>query len=282
MKNTISFKDALKKGAVQYNPVLVQLVGLCPVIAASTTFTQAAILSAAMCAELLIISVIANVVMKNLPRWIRMPLYLLIGLAIVCPVLYLLETYTLGGISLGMKIYLPLTAINSVVAVHCEQVAVKSEIKLTVYDAVASGIGGTVIFLFTGAVREILGRSTFAGIRLNLPVTLKGMALPFGCLILLGFLAAGLKKILLRTESVQTEETANEVKEDTAAQVQIPVTETETSAPDAVSETIPDIVPRENSAADTVDDIFGLAETDLNDFLKSLDIELNGEEGTAE
>lgn len=259
MNNSISFKDALKKGAVRYNPVLVQLVGLCPVIAASTTFMQAVILSAAMCAELLVISIVANALMKNLPRWIRMPLYLLIGLAIVCPVLYYFETYSLGGISLGMKIYLPLTAINSVVAVHCEQVAVKSNMKLTVYDAVASGIGGTVIFLLTGAVREILGYSTFAGVRFNLPVTLKGMTLPFGCLIFLGFLAAGLKKILPSAENVQTGTPSDNIKEEPQAEAAEPV-------------------PEEESKTDVVPDVFGISENALEDYLDSVSINLNSEE----
>lgn len=210
MSNGISFKEILKKGAVLYNPVLVQLVGLCPVIAASTTFLQAAMLSVAMCVELIAISVLASTFFKNLPRWIRMPLYLMVGLAIVCPALYYLETYSLTEISLGMKIYLPLTAINSVVAVHCEQVAVKSDMKLAFYDALASGIGISVIFLITGAVREILGRATFAGVAVNIPVTLKGMTLPFGCLILLGFLAAGLNFVSAKFRPLNSEEEEDE------------------------------------------------------------------------
>ena len=273
MNNSISFKDALKRGAVQYNPVLVQLVGLCPVIAASATFTQAVILSVAMCAELLIISVIANALMKGLPRWIRMPLYLLIGLAIVCPALYFLETYSLSGISLSLKIYLPLTAINSVVAVHCEQVAVKSSMKLTLYDAVASGIGGTVIFLFAGAVREILGHSTFAGVRFNLPITLKGMTLPFGCLILLGFLAAGLKKFLISTGFGIQEEPVAEEKEEPLIEV------SDESFFGTVSEPVAQQIPQEPTVTEFVDDVFGLAETDFEEFLKTIGIDINGEEG---
>ena len=216
MNNNVSVKEIIKKGAVLYNPVLVQLVGLCPVIAASTTFLQAATLSVAMCAELIVISLLASTVLRNLPRWIRMPLYLLTGLIIICPALYYLETYSLTEISLGMKIYLPLTAINSVVAVHCEQVAVKSDVKLAFYDALASGAGISVIFLITGAVREILGRATFAGVAVDIPITLKGMSLPFGCLILLGFLAAGLKLVSAKLNPVQmeTEEETNESEEE--------------------------------------------------------------------
>lgn len=260
MSSELSFRDALKKGALIYNPVLVQLVGLCPVIAASSTFIQALMLSAAMCLELTVVCVIASAFFKNLPRWIRVPVYFLIGLALICPALYAIETYSLNDISLGMKIYLPLTAVNSVVAVHCEQFSVKNSVKLAFYDAVASGIGISAIFLITGAVREILGKSSFAGIVINMPITFKGMALPFGCLILLGFLAALLRAFTAKYYPQAEEEEEPEAVEEASAENEIPVEETvipETAEP------IPEYS----------------AQADLDEFLKSLGIDLPEEEG---
>lgn len=189
----LSFKDIFVKGAVVYNPVLIQLVGLCPVVAASTTLKSAVMLSVAMCVSLVVTCVLASAVLKKVPRWVRMAVYLLTGLLMICPLLWFIETKTLVTLSLGIKIYLPLVAINSVTAVHCEQFAVKNSVKTAFYDAAAVSLGASGIFILTGAVREILGSSSIAGIALNLPVTLKGMALPFGCLVLLGFMAAALK-----------------------------------------------------------------------------------------
>ena len=241
------------------DPVLVQLVGLCPVVAASSTFTQALMLSAAMCLELVVICVVASAFFKNLPRWIRVPVYFLIGLALVCPALYAIETYSLNDIGLGMKIYLPLTAVNSVVAVHCEQFSVKNSVRLAFFDAVASGIGISAIFLIAGTVRETLGKSSFAGISLNLPITFKGMALPFGCLILLGFLAALLKsftaKYYPQTDDAEEPEEIQEV----VPEVQAPAEET---------------VQTETAEQNTEYS----AEADLDEFLKSLGIELPAEE----
>ncbi|MGN0541995.1 MAG: Rnf-Nqr domain containing protein [Acutalibacteraceae bacterium] len=191
----LSFKDIFVKGAVIYNPVLIQLVGLCPVVAASTTLKSAVMLSAAMCVSLVVTCVLASAVLKKVPRWVRMPVYLLTGLLMICPLLWFVETKTLATLSLGIKIYLPLVAINSVTAVHCEQFAVKNSVKTAFYDAAAVSLGASGIFILTGAVREILGSSSIAGIALNLPITLKGMALPFGCLVLLGFMAAALKSL---------------------------------------------------------------------------------------
>lgn len=275
-----SFKDVFIKGAVIYNPVLIQLVGLCPVIAASTTLKGAALLSVAMCAELIVTCVIASALLKKIPRWVRVALYLLIGLALICPVLWYIETQTLINLSLGIKIYLPLIAINSVTAVHCEQVSVKSSVKLAFYDAAAVGIGASVIFIFVGALREIFGSSSLGGIKLDLPVTFKGMALPFGCLVLLGFMAAGLKAFLAwaypetagdhdpverQRKSAETENDVTEVEifdefwnvQEEPQEIRLEITE-----PEPEPESRPEDIRLQTAA-------------DIDEFFKSLGIDLN-------
>ena len=196
MNNNISFKDMFIKGAVIFNPVLIQLVGLCPVVAASTTFVSSVVLSATLCLDLIVTCVITSALFKKIPRWVRVVLYLIIGLVLICPILWFVETQTLINLSLGLKIYLPIIAINSVTAVHCEQFAVKNDVKLAFYDAAAVGIGGSLICIAIGTIREIFGIGSLAGVKLDLPIVFKGMALPFGCLILLGFMAAGLKAFI--------------------------------------------------------------------------------------
>lgn len=196
MSNKLSFRDVFVRGAVIFNPVLVQLAGLCPVVAASTSLKSAAMLSAVAFAELIAVCVIASAFLKKVPRWVRMPLYLIIGLVLICPVLWYIETKTLINLSLSMKIYIPLIAINSVVAVHCEQFAVKNSVKLAFYDAAAVGIGASAVFVAVGVLRELLGSATIGGMLVNIPVTFKGMLMPFGCLVILGFAAALLKSFV--------------------------------------------------------------------------------------
>lgn len=223
MKN-ITFRDMFVKGALIFNPVLVQLVGLCPVVAASTSLSSSAMLSLALCAELIVTCVIASALFKKIPRWVRVTLYLLIGLCLICPVLWYVETYTLINLSLGMKIYIPLIAINSVTAVHCEQFAVKNNVKLAFYDAAAVSIGGSIICIAVGAIREIFGSGTLAGVAIDLPIIFKGMTMPFGCLILLGFLAAGLKAFVGRKQPEYAEQ---EELEEAPEEEQSEVTEVE-------------------------------------------------------
>ncbi len=194
----ISFKDIFAKGAVIFNPVLVQLAGLCPVIAAATNLKNAALISVAFCAEIIVCCVFASAFLKRVPRWVRVPIHFMLGLALVCPLLYYIESNVLIDLSLSMKIFIPVIAANSITAVHCEQFAVKNSIKLSFYDAAAVGIGTSFVFLLTGALRELLAGGTIGGIALDLPVTFRSAAMPFGCLILLGFMAAVLKAIIMK------------------------------------------------------------------------------------
>lgn len=188
-----SAKEVVIKGALIHNPILIQCAGLCPVVAAATSLKNAALFAFAVSITTIITCIFASALLKKMQRWIRMGLYLIIGFAIICPLLLLLEEFSKTELSLTLRIYLPLVAVNSVTAVHCEQFSVKNPVRLAFYDALAVSIGLSAVLLICGAIREIIGFSTIAGYKLNIPTTFSGAALPFGCFIILGFLAAILK-----------------------------------------------------------------------------------------
>ena len=265
MSNNISFRDMLSKGALIFNPVLIQLVGLCPVVAASTTLAGSVALSVALFVELTATCVIASLLFKKFPRWLRVKLYLLIGLALICPLLWYIETKTLIDISLGMKIYIPLIAINSVTAVHCEQFAVKNSVKLAFFDAAAVSVGASVVMIIVGAIREIFGSGSLAGVKLDLPIIFKGMSMPFGCLILLGFMAAGLKACLnyryqSEEETAGTPVEVGEIVYDETEEVEI-------------FDEFWHGQPEEKAQPQTVDEIKNSAQEDIEDFFRSLGID---------
>lgn len=188
-----SAKEVLIKGSLIHNPILIQCAGLCPVVAAATSLRNSALLAVAVSITTLLTCVIASAMLKKVQRWIRMGIYLIIGIAIICPLLFLLETLSEAELPLVLKIFIPLIAVNSVTAVHCEQFSVKNPVKLAFYDAVAVSIGSSAVLLICGAIREIIGNSTIAGHELNIHATFRSASLPFGCFIILGILAAILK-----------------------------------------------------------------------------------------
>lgn len=288
----ISFKDIFAKGAVIFNPVLVQLAGLCPVIAAATNLKNAALISVAFCAEIIVCCVFASAFLKRVPRWIRVPIHFMLGLLIACPLLYYIESNVLIDLSLSMKIFIPVIAANSITAVHCEQFAVKNSVKLSFFDAAAAGTGTSFVFMLTGVLRELLASGTIGGITLDLPVTFRSAAMPFGCLILLGFMAAALKAIIMKkypeyledgitfkslSEAKEPEKAAEaEPEEKTGIQLEqaeeISVAETAVedvyeeffAAPETVEETV-----KEEAKVENEIDI-----SDFDELFKSLELEI--------
>ena len=90
-------------------------------------------------------------------------------------------------------VYLPLMAASSAAALRCENFAVKKSIRLSFYDAAANGIGTSLVLLFTGFVRGLLGVGTIGEFVVFEKAPISGLSMPFGGFIMLGFSAALLK-----------------------------------------------------------------------------------------
>lgn len=179
----------IKLGGYLRNPVLVQVIGICPVAAAATSLVNSLILSAVFTVSIIICEVIASLMLKKTARWIRVGIYIVIGAAVVFPSMYLLEIYNTEVLS-GLGIYLPLMAMSSFNSVHCEKYAVKHTVRESFYDAVASSIGYGAVLIAAGFIREIAGAGKIAGFDIIPVKGLSGFLMPFGGMIVIGLLAA--------------------------------------------------------------------------------------------
>lgn len=191
-----SLKRMIRLGGFLRNPVLVQVIGICPVAAAATSLTNALALSAVFSLSLILCEVTASLLLKKLPRWVRMGIYSIIGAAVVVPVMYFFEKYSLSVFS-TLGIYLPLMVMNSLNCVHCEKYAVKHSVKLSFFDAVASLVGYCSILLAVGLIREVLGSGTILGVDLGFD-GIRGLLMPFGGLFVIGLLSAAHKAQIIR------------------------------------------------------------------------------------
>ncbi len=171
------------------NPVLVQVIGICPVAAAATNFKNALILSAVFTLSLILCEVISSLMLKKVSRWVRMGIYSVINLIVVFPVMYFFEKWDLPSFS-SLGVYLPLMVMSSFNCVHCEKFAVKHNVKLSFYDAVASSVGYCSVLILTGFIREIIGTGKIFSYDIPSFDGLKGALLPFGGLFVIGILAA--------------------------------------------------------------------------------------------
>ncbi len=184
-----SLKSMIHTAGFLRNPVLVQVIGICPVAAAATSLINALALSVVFSLSLILCEIIASLFLKKVSRWIRMGIYSIIGIVIILPVMYLLEKHSLALLS-SLGIYLPLMAMSSFNCVHCEKFAVKNSVKMSFFDAVASSVGYCAILIIAGAFRELFGNGTLLGFDIPFIDGLRGLLFPFGGLLLIGMLSA--------------------------------------------------------------------------------------------
>ncbi len=189
-KNTVL--KSIRSSALIKNPLLFEAIGLCPVVAIATSLRSALFLAIITAIEMVVCEVLASLLLKNVRRYWRVALYVLFGVGIIFPITYITNRF-LPEISINLGVYLPLMAVNSLIALHCERIAVKRSVKESLIDALSASISYGVVTILTGVIREILANGTIAGIELNMPVKFSGLAMPFGALIILGFMAAVLK-----------------------------------------------------------------------------------------
>lgn len=206
-----SFSDALFSSTFIHNPVLIQAAGLCAIVAVATTLKTAVLLAAAFFPVLIITQVFACLALKKVPRWIRVAIYLLIGTAIIAGIIYAIDTF-IPEISLGAGIYLALTAANSIIALHCEKLAVKTDLRHAFFDSVATALGYAAVIIPIGALREMIGSSTIWGANIKVPMTYPAILMPFGGFLVLAFFAAALKALINKRFPEHSAETEMKIK----------------------------------------------------------------------
>ncbi|GEM_PF-315459 len=191
------FSTFLIRASFVYNPVLIQALGLCLVIAATTSLKVSLLLSCEISVTLIIAEALTALIIKNFPNWVRVTAYMLIGLTVACPSMLLLERVN-EELLTAAGVYLPLISVNALVAVRCERYATKHKVKESLFDGVASSVGFSLVMIIAGIIREVIGSGTIWGKTLPWDAKMPGMLLPFGGLIVMGFMSAGLKSAIAK------------------------------------------------------------------------------------
>lgn len=185
----------IRNSAVIKSPLLFEAVGLCPVVAIALSLKQAAFLALVTAIEMIVCEVLASLLLKNVRRYWRVALYVVFGVAVIFSIMLFVQRF-FPQMAINFGIYLPLMAVNSLVALHCERVAVKNNVTESVVDAVSASVSYGVVAIIVGVVREFLAYGTIGGLNLNTPVKVPAILMPFGALLIMGFLGAMLKAFI--------------------------------------------------------------------------------------
>ncbi|QIZ76205.1 electron transport complex subunit E [Ferrimonas lipolytica] len=153
------YRDIVWQSLWKNNPGIVQLLGLCPLLAVTNTLTNALGLGIATMVVLLGSNVLVSLLRKGIPAEIRIPVYVMIIAALVTCVQLLVNAYAYG-LYLSLGIFLPLIVTNCVIIGRAEAFASKNHVALAAWDGLMMGIGFTIVLAILGGTRELLGQGT--------------------------------------------------------------------------------------------------------------------------
>ncbi len=154
-QNTQLMKDGLWKN----NPALVQLLGLCPLLAVSATAVNALGLGIATLVVLMASNLCVSLVRLWVPKEVRIPIFVMIIASFVTCVQLLMNAYTFG-LYQSLGIFIPLIVTNCIIIGRAEAYASKNTPLLSLFDGFWMGLGMTCSLFVLGALREILGNGT--------------------------------------------------------------------------------------------------------------------------
>lgn len=184
-------------GLFMQNPVLVQLLGLCSILAISTSVENGLGMGISVTFVLIGSNIAISLLRNAIPDKIRIAAFVVVISGFVTAVDLLLKAYS-PALSSSLGVFIPLIVVNCIILARAESFASKNNVFLSAVDGLAQGIGYTMVMLVMSIIREILGTGKILGFDITKYVYYEPalfMILPAGGFMVLGFLIALFKKI---------------------------------------------------------------------------------------
>ncbi|WGE36204.1 electron transport complex subunit E [Actinobacillus genomosp. 1] len=166
--NPSVWRNLLAEGVWKNNGALVQLLGLCPLLAVSNNVTNALGLGLATLLVLVCTNTMVSLFRKFTPNDIRIPIYVMVIATVVTAVQLLMNAFAYP-VYQSLGIFIPLIVTNCIVIGRAEAFASKNSVAHSAFDGFAMGLGMTFSLVMLGAIRELIGNGTlFDGLDLLL------------------------------------------------------------------------------------------------------------------
>jgi electron transport complex protein RnfE len=153
------FQQIMRRGLWVENPGLVQLLGLCPLLAISNTVVNAIGLGLATIFVLCATNVLVSMIRWWLHQDLRLPIFVLIIATFVTVVELLFQAFAFD-LYLSLGIFIPLIVTNCAILGRAEAFASRQPVLPSLLDGLAHGLGFALVLLLLGAIRELLGRGS--------------------------------------------------------------------------------------------------------------------------
>ncbi len=208
-----------RSGLWTSNPGLVQLLGLCPLLAVTNSTVNGLGLGVATLIVLTLSNVCVSLVRRQLASEIRIPAFVLIIATLVTSIDLSLQAW-LPDLSRNLGIFVPLIVTNCTLLARAEAFASRQPVALALQDGLAQGVGFALVLISLGALRELMGQGSLmadadqllgawaAGLEIQLLPDGWGLllaVLPPGAFIVLGLMVALRQGLVARPSKAAAE-----------------------------------------------------------------------------
>lgn len=199
----MSLKD-FKNGLIDENPTFVQLIGMCPTLAVTTSSMSGLSMGLATTAVLIGSNLVISLLRKVIPDKIRIPAFVVIIASFVTLIQMFMNAYV-PALYASLGLYIPLIVVNCIILARAEAFASKYGPIRSIADGLGMGLGFTVALTILASIRELLGAGSIFGFALfgqaYKPALL--MILPPGAFLALGILI-GFKNWLTKKKALNS------------------------------------------------------------------------------
>lgn len=193
--------ERLKSGIIKDNPTFVQVLGMCPTLAVTTSAINAIGMGLSTTAVLICSNIAISLIRKIVPSKIRIPAYIVVIASFVTVVEFLLKAY-LPSLNDSLGAFIPLIVVNCIILGRAEAYASKNKPLPAMFDGLGMGLGFTLSLTVIGCIRELLGSGTLFNLQvmpsIYTPATI--MILAPGAFFTLGILMAILNTMKMKTK----------------------------------------------------------------------------------
>ena len=189
-------------GLIFENPTFVQLLGMCPTLATTTSVKNGVGMGLSATAVLILSNMLISLLRKLIPDKVRIAAYIVIIAAFVTIVEMCLKAYV-PDIAQQLGIFIPLIVVNCIILARAEAFASKNGVIASALDGAGMGLGFTCALTLISAVREFFGSGSILGYEIYgetiTPMAIIGM--PPGGFIVLGLLIALINSIVSKRKA---------------------------------------------------------------------------------
>ncbi len=214
-KKSSFYLEHLKEGLLTNNPTFVQLLGMCPTLAVTTSISNALGMGLSATVVLMFSNLFISLLRKLIPQQVRIAAYIVIISGFVTAIDLLLNAF-LPDLHASLGLFIPLIVVNCIILARAEAFASKNSPLHSLWDGITMGLGFTFALLLIGTVRELVGSGTLLGYDVTFGLWQPALLfiMPAGAFLTLGCIIAAVNAIRAGAEKkkqlTHTEKEENE------------------------------------------------------------------------